>query len=76
MPLTAFPITKARVVHITTISAILLSYGDSTWLLVAVSWFYAVYCTIRSLAQIPHYYWNRIVDAKHTKPIHDYNWPI
>lgn len=76
MPLTAFPIVKARLVHIATVVAILLSYAGSTHLLVFISWFYAVYCATRSLAQIPHYYWNRVVDVRHTKPISDYKWPI
>ena len=76
MPITSFPIVKARVVHITTVVAILLSYTGSAHLLVFISWFYALYCTTRTLAQIPHYYCNRVVDVPHNKQVGDYRWPI
>ena len=76
MPLTAFPIVKARIVHITTVVAILLSYAGSAHLLVFASWFYALYCTTRSLVQLPYYFRHRVVDVRHTKPVSDYKWPI
>ncbi len=76
MPISAFPILKARVVHIATVAAILLSYAGFPSLLVFLAWFYALYCTARSLVQVPHYYWNRVVEAPHSKPVSDYRWPI
>ena len=76
MPLTAFPIAKARVVHITSVTGILLTYVDSTYFLTCVAWFYGIYCSVRLLLEIPHYYRNRVIDLPHAKQVTNYRWPI
>jgi len=75
-PITAFPITKARVVHILTIGAIVAAYQGVELLLVILAWFYAAYCTMRLIFEIPYFYRSRVVDVPHEKKVDDYRWPI
>lgn len=75
-PLTSFPITKARIVHILTIVAIAAAYRHVESPLVCLAWFYAVYCAVRLVLEIPYFYFRRVVDVPHAKQVHDYRWPI
>ncbi len=74
--ITSFPITKARVVHILTICAILAAYRKVETPLIFLAWFYAGYCALRMSLEIPYFYHKRIIDVPHEKQINDYRWPI
>ncbi len=74
--ITSFPITKARVVHILTICAILASYRKVEGPLVFLAWFYAGYGALRLSLEIPYFYHKRVIDVPHEKQINDYRWPI
>lgn len=76
MQLTTFPIVKPRIVHIATVTGILLSYGDSTGLLVILSWLYGIYCTTWLVFEIPYYFYMRLINVPHVKRVEEYKWPI
>lgn len=73
---TAFPFTKARIVHLLTLIAIFMSYFDVVMALQVLAWFYAVYGVIRLAFEIPYFYLQRVTNRPHVKEVSEYRWPI
>ena len=75
-PLITFPVTKPRLIHIMTVTGILLTYWEWIGFLKFFCWFYALYCTAWLVLEVPYYYYVRLVNVSHVKPVHEYKWPI
>ncbi|MCA9264550.1 MAG: CDP-alcohol phosphatidyltransferase family protein [Planctomycetales bacterium] len=74
--LLGFPVTKARIVHLATILTLTLSYLGVSWPAAGLAWFYACYCVVRTLLEMPYYYHRRIMDLPHQKATSNYRWPL
>ena len=76
MQLISFPILKSRLVHISTVTGLLLSYWGVTGFLMFLCWFYAIYCTAWLVLEVPYYFYVKLVNVAHVKRVQEYKWPI
>ncbi len=74
--LLAFPVAKSRLVHLAAIMAIGASYAGWTTGLIGLAWFYGAYCTLRTLIELPYFYFVKVVPAQHDRQPKRSRWFI